>query len=112
MDERRSSERYRVWFPVTVVTASGEEGTAITYDVSAAGILMACPGRLEAGEAVTLRFRVEQDEDERSFPAKIVRSEENDEDDGLWRYRMAAHFDEPHPELENMLERESKLPDP
>ena len=34
MDERRASERFPVWFPMTVVTDDGEEGTAITIDAS------------------------------------------------------------------------------
>lgn len=106
MDERRANERYRVWFPMTVVTAGGEEGTAITYDVSATGVLMACPGKLEVGASVTLRFRID-DKDERSFQAKIVRVEEQEEDDGLWRFRMAASFEEEQPDLESILQRES-----
>ena len=40
MEERRSKERFSVWFPLTVITDDGEEGTAITFDVSAAGLLI------------------------------------------------------------------------
>lgn len=105
MDERRANERYRVWFPICVVTASGDEGTAITFDVSASGLLMACPGRLEIGEHVQLRFRVSEDDtEERSIGASILRVEENPGEAGPWRFRMAVQFDEPQPDLEGLLE--------
>jgi hypothetical protein len=103
--ERREKERYRVWFPMTVVTDDGEEGTAITYDVSASGLLMACPGRLAVGAHVTLRFKVSEDEpQEREVAAEIVRVEENAGEEGPWRYRMAVRFDAPQPDLEGVLE--------
>lgn len=102
--ERRSTERYRVWFPMTVVTDAGEEGTAITYDVSSTGLLMACPGGLEAGAHVTLKFTISDAGEAREVPATILRLEANEPGDtGPWRYRMAVAFDEPHPELEALL---------
>ena len=103
MDERRGNDRYRVWFPMTVVTDDGEEGTAITYDVSATGVLMACPGRLDVGAHVTLRFRVEADAPETSIAAKLIRVEESPDEQGPWRFRLAVEFDEPHPELEAIV---------
>jgi hypothetical protein len=109
--ERRAKERYRVWFPMTVVTSRGDEGTAITYDVSAAGLSMACPGKLELGERVTLRFRIDPgDASERSYGGEVVRVEGNDGEDGPWRFRMAIRFDEPHPELEGILEAHVEEP--
>lgn len=103
--ERRASERYRVWFPMTVVTDQGEQGTAITYDVSASGLLMACPGRLDLQAHVTLRFKLAHgDAPERSIPGTIVRVEENDGEQGPWRYRMAVQFDTVQPNLEAILE--------
>lgn len=93
-----------------VVTDGGDEGTAITYDVSAAGLLMASPGRLEVGSRVELRFRVSADEgQDRSIRARVVRLEPREAgDDGPWRYRMAVQFDEPHPELEGALRIEAE----
>jgi len=106
--ERRSNERYRVWFPMSVVTDDGEEGTAITYDVSSTGLLMACPGSLAPGSHVSLRFKVGEGE-ARVVAAQIIRREENQEGDtGPWRYRMAVRFDEPHPELESLLQAETE----
>lgn len=108
VDERRSRERYRVWFPMSVIADGGAEGTAITYDVSASGLLMACPGRLEVGSKVALKFRMTPDAPERELPAKIVRVEERPDEDGPWRYRMAVQFDQPHPELEGLLAEASR----
>ena len=106
--ERRANERYRVWFPMTVVTDAGEIGTAITYDVSSTGLLMACPGSLDAGSHVTLKFKVSDEAEETVVPATIIRLEENEEGDaGPWRYRMAVNFDEPQPALESLVQAES-----
>lgn len=108
-EERRSKERYRVWFPMTVVTDDGQEGTAITFDVSATGLLMACPGALELDSHVTLRFRVSEDDpEERHIGGRIVRVEPHEHVEGPWRHRMAVTFDEPHPELEGLLQREAE----
>lgn len=104
MSERRANERHQVWFPMTVVTATGEQGTAITYDLSATGVLIACPGRLEVGERVTLRFSLRAGEEERAFAGKIARVEESADDLGPWRFRMAVELDEACPELDGLLE--------
>lgn len=108
--ERRTNLRYRVWFPLRVVTEEGEEGTAITYDVSTVGLLMACPGSLELGRSVQLRFRVSPDEpEERAIRGTIVRLEPREEgDDGPWRHRMAVRFDQPQHELEAALRSEAE----
>jgi len=107
--ERRSNERYSVWFPMTVVTDEGEEGTAITYDVSATGLLMACPGSLDVGAHVTLQFHVTDASETRTVGAKIVRNEPNEEGDaGPWRYRMAVEFDQAQADLEGLVEAEAQ----
>ncbi|GAB5550001.1 MAG: PilZ domain-containing protein [Sandaracinaceae bacterium] len=103
--ERRANERYRVWFPLTVVTDEGQEGTAISYDVSASGLLMACPGSLQVDDVVTLRFKLaSDDQDERNVQAKIIRVEATTDPEGPWRYRMAVEFLTPQPDLEGLLE--------
>jgi c-di-GMP-binding flagellar brake protein YcgR len=106
--ERRDRERYRVWFPMQVVKESGEEATAITYDVSVGGLLMASPGRLEIDARVELRFRVaETDAAAVVVHGRVVRLEPRQEgDDGPWRHRMAVQFDEPRPDLERSLRTE------
>ena len=108
--ERRDKERYRVWFPMTVVTEAGDEGTAITYDVSSGGLLMACPGALDVGARVTLRFKIEEEDEERVIGASILRLEPNPGGETPWRFRMAVQFDEPHPELEALLAHHAEPP--
>ncbi len=107
MDERRASERFPVWFPMTVVTDGGEEGTAITFDASAGGLLMACAGGLPVGAHVTLRFTLTAEGSERRVGARVVRSEEQSDEAGPWRFRMAVEYDEPHPALEGLIKAEA-----
>ncbi len=89
---------------MTVETDGGGAGTAITFDVSATGMRIACPGRLAIGARVRLRFRVTDEGEDRLVPATVLRVEENPGEDGPWRYRMAVQFDEPQPDLEGILE--------
>ncbi len=102
--ERRRNERYRIWFPMTVVTDDGAEGTAITFDASTTGLSIACPGSLEIGAHVQLRFRLTEQAEERAIGGRVVRVEQHTGEHGLWRFRMAVQFDEPQPELEGLLE--------
>jgi len=106
--ERREHERFAVWFPMTVVTDDGEEGTAITFDVSATGILMACAGSLDVGAHVTLVFVLSHEGTTRKVGAKIIRVEPQDDAAGPWRFHMAVEYDEPHPELEGLVKAEQQ----
>ena len=105
MEERRTGERYRVWFPITIVTDDGEEGTAITYDCSSQGMLVACPGKLEVDDHVTLRFRLPDEAEVQRLGATVVRVSDNDDIDGPWLFKLAVHFDEAQPELDGKLQR-------
>ncbi len=104
VEERRRGERHRVWHPVTVVTEDGHEGTAITFDVSSAGLLLAAPGPLAVGARLTLRFRVEGEPEDRALGARVVRVEPHGE--APWRHRLAVELDAPHPGLEALLSGE------
>ena len=104
--ERRANERYSVWFPMTVVTDDGEEGTAITFDVSATGLLMACAGRLNVDDHVVLSFQLTGDEAPRRVEATVRRVEEQTDEAGPWRFRMAVQYDSPRPELEGLIKAE------
>ncbi len=105
--ERRANERHSVWFPMTVVTDDGEEGTAITFDVSSTGLLMACAGALEVGQHVTLCFELSSDSTHRKLPGTIRRVEEREEEAGPWHYRMAVEFDQAHLDLEAQIKAEA-----
>ncbi|MGE0786121.1 MAG: PilZ domain-containing protein [Sandaracinaceae bacterium] len=109
--ERRTKERYRVWFPMTVSTEDGQEATGISFDVSASGLLMACVGALDVGTRVRLTFRIENDAGQPHVVSGTVRRVEPHAD-GPWRHRMAVEFDAPRPELEATLKTEADEPDP
>ena len=90
---------------MTAVTDDGQEGTAISFDVSATGLLLAAAGKLDVGTHVTLKFTVTASDEERQVTGKVVRVEPHDE--APWKHRMAIEFDEPHPELEGLLKAEA-----
>ena len=106
MDERRASERFPVWFPMTVVTDAGEEGTAITFDASTNGLLMGCVGSLAVGAHVTLRFSLGGEREAREVAATVGRVQELTGGAGPWRFRMAVEYDDAHPELEALIQAE------
>ena len=101
MQDRRAHERHSVWFPITVSSDSGE-GTAISYDVSTGGLLMACPGRVEPGAEITVTFRVRGDAPEQTARGRVIRVEEN-QPEGAWRWRIAVGFESEVPEIEALL---------
>lgn len=102
MQERRAHERHPVWFPITVANGSGGEGTAISYDVSSGGLLMACPGRVEPGAEIIVKFRIRGDGPEQIARGRVVRVEEN-QPEGPWRWRIAVGFEDDVPEIEALL---------
>lgn len=101
MENRREHARHSVWFPIAVRSPDGE-GIAISYDVSTGGLLMACPGRLEAGAEVSVTFRVREGAPERSAQGRVVRIEEN-QPHGAWRWRIAVEFDTPMDDVETLI---------
>ncbi|MFK7988772.1 MAG: PilZ domain-containing protein [Sandaracinaceae bacterium] len=102
MRERRANARYRVWFPVTLIV-DGEETTAITYDVSASGVLMACPSDVAPGTGLRLCFQLKLDAPPRDIDAVVLRCEPTDDLLGPWQRRLAVQFEEPQPDLEAIL---------
>ena len=65
---------------------------------------------LQPGERVKLFLRIPPNgEAEQQIAARVLRTEKNDADpDGLWPYRVAVEFDQPYPELEDLLLRHSE----
>lgn len=107
--ERRESQRYRVWFPMNLRTADGDEGTAITFDASPEGLLMASVKPLPIGTSITLCFKLPQELEERRVAAEVVRVMENEQAPGPWLYKMAVKFAAPDPELKPLLESAAEL---
>ena len=89
---------------------TGEEhGLAISYDVSAKGLLLASPATLEVGDAIDVTFAVPGSEDEeRSIKGTVVRVSKNEADpDGMWPNRLAVEFEEPIEDLGDVLKATS-----
>ena len=78
---------------------------AISRNISATGVLVIVGASLEVGGRVELKLQV-PGEDEEELGGEIIRVEVNEEDpDGLWKYRLAVRFDEPVPHLIPTFER-------
>ena len=108
MDERRTGQRFEVWFPVQVEPAESKGGApriTVSRDVSARGILLSAASELTPGAKVVVTFRILPDEkNERRVEGRVVRVDPNQEDPhGLWPVRLAVEFDERLPELERQL---------
>jgi hypothetical protein len=99
-DEKRSYERYQIWFPVTLKTDRGEVW-AICRDASPGGVLVSAVSPLELGATVTAVFRVTPTEkEERSLLARVVRQEVNEGELMLvFPYRAALELTPAVPEL-------------
>ena len=102
--ERRSSDRYRLWLPISIPAL--REGLAVGHDASKGGLLMVTASTVEVGALVTISFHMPPDDPvEHTLVGRVVRVERNDADpDGLWPHRMALEFDHPVPELESLLQ--------
>jgi hypothetical protein len=110
MNEKRSHERYPLWFPVTVGVDS-RKVWAVCRDASAGGILVTGSAELKVGEVVTLRFRVSAGAQERSLSGRIVRVEPPVDDPRfVWPYKVAIEFLEPDATLQSNFARVSSRP--
>jgi hypothetical protein len=104
-EERRSTERYRVWFPMRV-SRGEEEGLAITFDASERGLLIGSAIQVDRGDVLSVSFRnpTNYAEDGRVVQGTVVRVETNEDDPhGMWPRRVAVEFDEPVPDLEMVI---------
>lgn len=92
MDDRRTHERYPIWFPVTV-ESEGHHVWAICRDASGGGVLVSAIAPLDAGREVKLSFRLSANEPDRVVAAKVVRGIDNDDELLLaFPYRVALEF--------------------
>lgn len=104
-DERRRAERHTLWIPVQVEAGEDVRMLAVSRNISWNGVLVIVGASLEPGQRVQLTLQV-PGSDERKVSGEIVRCEVNEEDpDGLWRYRLAIRFEEDMPDLEPMFAR-------
>ncbi len=112
MGEKRSFDRYALWFPVTI-DASTRQVWAVCKDVSVGGILISGSAGLAVGDVVTLTFRVSPDAEERRLSGRIVRVDAPDGSPwAAWPHRMAIEFLEPDRTLQAAFVRASSRPPP
>jgi hypothetical protein len=110
MQEKRSFDRYALWFPVTV-DATSHLVWAVCNDVSASGILISGSTELRVGDPVTVSFRIAPDSPERRICGRIVRVEPRDDDPrSVWPHRMAIEFLEPDATLQSSFAPASARP--
>ena len=107
-DERREGKRHTLWVPIELRQGQEVRMLAVSRNISASGVLVIVGATLEVGGRVDLELQVPGETDE-ALSGEIVRVEVNEEDpDGLWRYRLAIRFDQPVPQLVPAFERLEK----
>lgn len=107
-EERRAAERHVLWIPVQMKAGEDVQMLAVSRNISVSGVLVIVGASLEVGERVDMTLQV-PGEDERVLGGEIVRVEVNEEDpDGLWRYKLAVAFDESVDDLLPAFERLQK----
>lgn len=112
-EERRKAPRFALWFPMKL-SSEGDVILGITRDVSEVGVLLVSAAEPKEGASVELTLSFPNDEQgERVVKGTIVRVHENAQDqEGLWRYRVAVEFEERIDELEPFLEELSRTSQP
>ncbi len=92
--DRRGHPRHHLWLPVYCDALQG--GVSITHDASDNGMLLLTRSKLAAEQLVKLRFTVPPTQGQTfSSEARVVRVAINEDDpDGLWRFRIAVAFEQ------------------
>jgi len=105
-DEKRTYQRYKIWFPVTILIGK-REVWAICRDASSGGFLLSAESPVEVGQNVRARFKVSpRARAERMVSAKVVRTEASVGELMLaFPYRAALEFTKPVPDLLDELAR-------
>jgi len=105
--ERRRRERHYVYLAAELVVEDATPRVAITKDISEIGLLLLARAELAPEQEVDLKIYL-PDKDLRTavVRGRVVRVEElAEEEQGIWRDRIAFEFDEPQPELATEFER-------
>ncbi len=111
-DERRIHHRYKLWVPARIEGVDAPRSRlAVGHDMSQTGSLMVTSDERKVGEEIKLFVRIPPDSDsEHLICARVIRCEVNDADpNGLWPYRIAVAFEQPEPELEELLRSHSEV---
>jgi hypothetical protein len=101
--DRRGYTRFRIWFPITLVSGD-REVWAICRDASSKGFLVSSMATLAVGTSLLVRFRVTRDGEDREASARVLRATTNVDDLQLaFPHRLAIEFDNAEPNLEERL---------
>ena len=104
-EERRTAKRHALWIPIQMEQGPEIQVLAVSRDISVKGALVIAGAQLEPGSRVEMTVSVPGGDDQQ-VGGVIVRVEPNQEDpDGLWRYRLAIDFDRALPQLEEAFQR-------
>lgn len=103
--ERRHHRRFRLWLPARIKGGAEDSQLAIGHDMSQVGALLVTSEALSIGDRVRVFVRLPPDStQEIEIRARVVRCEPNPQDpQGLWPVAVAVEFEDPVPELENLL---------
>jgi hypothetical protein len=111
MDDRRHHDRYRLWLPARLEGSEVAGRLAVGHNISQTGSLLVTSGKLAVGHELRIFVRLPpQGSAEKELRARVVRCDVNQADpNGLWPYRVAVEFAEPHPELEELLREHGEM---
>lgn len=100
---RRQSERHQLGVPVYADALRG--GVAVTCDISQRGMLLLSRSSLPPETQLSLRLTLPPDGGKTFTPvAVVVRCTDNQDDqDGIWPFKVAVVFEKPLPGLEPIL---------
>ena len=101
--ERRKHDRFRVWLPVRLAAADGEQ-LGVSYDVSISGMRISCAAPLEVDAEVTVTLELPSGAP-RTATGRVLRIGANEDDpEGLWPHRVVVELDEAIDGLEALLD--------
>src|SRR4051794_24376278 len=101
--ERRSYDRFCLWFPVVIDDALGG-ALAICKDASSGGILIQSARPIDIGSEVTVTFRIAPTDVDRTTQGRVVRVQRGSENPrAVWSHQLAIEFAEPQVELASLF---------
>lgn len=102
--DRRKHDRFRVWLPVRLAAADGEQ-LGVSYDVSVSGVRVSCASPLEVGVEVGVTLELPSGAP-RTVKGRVLRIGPNEDDpEGLWPHRVVVELDEAIDGLDALLDR-------
>lgn len=111
-DERRHAPRHHAYIGAEIDLGDGPVRSAITHDGSATGVLLLTRAELTPGQKVAIRCFLAEGSVV-PLSGKVVRQEAlSNEENSLWRMKVAIEVDEPNDELarhfEQLAEQQAK----